>query len=94
MDKIGSKDCKREALLPARKPLIGFGRREFLASTASALGGLLLGSGAAPRGAAAQGVAAPAVSAMKFSDWGWPQPYEQDFGKIQTMAAKQGMVAA
>ncbi len=54
------------------------GRRQFLASTAMAVGGLLLGDAAGPRRARAQsGLAAPAAMTVKFTDWGWPQPYEQ-----------------
>lgn len=62
----------------------GLGRREFLASSATALGGLVLGKVAAP------GVAAAAVNVPKFTDWGWPQPYEQISAKSKQWLQSKG----
>lgn len=63
---------------------IGLGRREFLASSATAFGGLLLGKVAAPS------VAAAAVNVPKFTDWGWPQPYEQISAKSKQWLQSKG----
>ncbi|HVE88677.1 MAG TPA: hypothetical protein VNA44_03170, partial [Burkholderiaceae bacterium] len=53
-------------------------RRRFLGNVAKATGGLLLGDLAAGNALAqSTGSAAPAVQLKKFTDWGWPQPYEQ-----------------
>ena len=43
-------------------------RRQFLGTAAVAAGGLLLGAGAGT---------ARAQSGQKFTDWGWPTPYDQ-----------------
>lgn len=62
----------------------GLGRREFLASSATALGGLVLGKTAAPS------VAAAAVNVPKFTDWGWPLPYEQISAKSKQWLQSKG----
>jgi ABC-type nitrate/sulfonate/bicarbonate transport system substrate-binding protein len=93
MANIDSRDSKRK--LPTRRSefATGFGRREFLASTAKAFGGLILGKVAAPAVAGAvepSGVAAPAVATVKFTDWGWPQPYEQISDKSRRWLESKG----
>lgn len=68
-------------------------RRHFLTSTATAVGGVLLGEIAAPRFAEASGAAgpaAPAGAATQFTDWGWPQPYEQISEKSKQWLQSKG----
>ena len=74
--------------LPLRndKRLGELGRRHFLASTANVLGTLALGNIAALTGAHAQG----AAGAAKFTDWGWPQPYEQISPKSKQWLESKG----
>lgn len=62
------------------------GRREFLVSTANVLGGLAIGNVAAPVSAKAEG----AAGAAKFTDWGWPQPYEQISAKSKQWLESKG----
>ena len=70
-------------------------RRRFLGNVAKATGGLLLADLAASTAhAQTSGSAAPAVQSQKFTDWGWPLPYEQISAKVQAVAAEQRMVAA
>jgi sulfonate transport system substrate-binding protein len=61
-------------------------RREFLATMAKAAGGLLLGDLAAGNVHAQ----APAVSTRKFTDWGWPLPYEQVSAKSKQWLQSKG----
>jgi sulfonate transport system substrate-binding protein len=61
-------------------------RREFLTTVAKAAGGLLLGDLAA--GAAS--AQAPAVTSRKFTDWGWPLPYEQVSAKSKQWLQGKG----
>src|ERR1700687_1592503 len=51
-------------------------RRKFLGTVAATAGGLLLGDLACSDGARAQ-------SGQKFTDWGWPQPYDQISTKLK-----------
>src|SRR6185437_13642457 len=62
------------------------GRREFLVSTANVVGGLAIGNVAAPLSAKAEG----AAGAAKFTDWGWPQPYEQISAKSKQWLESKG----
>jgi sulfonate transport system substrate-binding protein len=62
------------------------GRREFLVSTANVLGTLALGDVAALGAARAEG----AAGATKFTDWGWPQPYEQISPKSKQWLESKG----
>jgi ABC-type taurine transport system substrate-binding protein len=91
MAKDRSKD-KRRLLVPPSSSVCGIGRRAFIASTATAVGGLLLGKVSAPGIAAAQqpSVAAPAVSTANFTQWGWPQPYEQISEKSKQWLQSKG----
>ena len=75
-----SKDDKasREALEPARQD-----RRRFLGGAAAAAGGLMLGDFALPRDARAQ-------ASSNFTDWGWPQPYEQISPKSKQWLESKG----
>jgi sulfonate transport system substrate-binding protein len=81
--------CESGPLTPSRLNS-GFDRRELLASTVTALGGALLGSVCATGIASAQQVAAPAVITTKFTDWGWPQPYEQISDKSKQWLQSKG----
>jgi sulfonate transport system substrate-binding protein len=59
-------------------------RRTFLGATATAAGGLLLGDLAATRDARAQ------TGGQRFTDWGWPQPYEQISPKSKQWLESKG----
>ena len=66
-------------------------RREFLGNVAKVAGGLLLGDlVAATASAQTPGAAAPAVSSQKFTDWGWPMPYEQVSAKSKQWLQSKG----
>jgi sulfonate transport system substrate-binding protein len=62
------------------------GRRAFLVSTANVLGTLALADVAALSAARAEG----AAGAAKFTDWGWPQPYEQISPKSKQWLESKG----
>lgn len=69
------------------------GRRKFLASAAKGFGSLLLGKFAAPKIAGAaqpSSITAPAVMTVKFTDWGWPEPYEQVSDKSMEWLKSKG----
>src|SRR5438067_1624113 len=68
------------------KAFYHLGRREFLVSTANVLGTLALGNAAVLGTANAQG----AAGAAKFTDWGWPQPYEQVSPKSKQWLESKG----
>jgi len=89
---VDNSDFNRKRPIAPKCLVTGFRRREFLASTAGAFGGLLLDKIAAPSDAAAQQppIAAPAVSSVKFTDWGWPQPYEQISAKSKQWLQSKG----
>ena len=59
-------------------------RRRFLGATAATAGGLLLGDLAVPSDAQAQ------AAAQRFTDWGWPQPYEQISAKSKQWLESKG----
>ena len=66
-------------------------RRRFLGSVAKATGGLLLADLAASSARAlTSGSAAPAVQSQKFTDWGWPLPYEQISPKSKQWLQSKG----
>ena len=66
-------------------------RRRFLGNVAKAAGGVLLGDLAATTAhAQSPGSAAPAVQLKKFTDWGWPQPYEQISAKSKQWLQNKG----
>ena len=67
-------------------------RREFLGSIAKTAGALLLGDAVGVPVAAAQTPApgAPAVVTKKFTDWGWPLPYEQISPKSKQWLQSKG----
>jgi ABC-type nitrate/sulfonate/bicarbonate transport system substrate-binding protein len=67
-------------------------RREFLGNIAKAAGALLLGDVVGVPAAAAQAPsnAAPAVITKKFTDWGWPLPYEQISPKSKQWLQSKG----
>jgi len=63
-------------------------RRDFLGTVTKAAGALLLGDVV---GAAAQtSASAPAVVTKKFTDWGWPLPYEQVSAKSKQWLQSKG----
>lgn len=64
-------------------------RRRFLGNVAKATGGLLLAD-LATGSAHAQTSAAPAVKSQKFTDWGWPTPYEQISAKSKQWLQSKG----
>src|ERR1700737_4935526 len=70
----------------------GLRRRQFLGNVVEAAGGLLLGDLAAATAADAQPTSssAPAVGGQKFSDWGWPLPYEQISAKSKQWLQSKG----
>ena len=66
-------------------------RRRFLGNVAKATGGLLLADLAASSARAqTSGSAAPAVQSQKFTDWGWPLPYEQISPKSKQWLQSKG----
>src|SRR6202163_239239 len=58
-------------------------RRKFLGTVAATAGGLLLGDLAISDGAGAQ-------SGQKFTEWGWPQPYDQISPKSKQWLESKG----
>ncbi|HEX6795971.1 MAG TPA: glycine betaine ABC transporter substrate-binding protein [Casimicrobiaceae bacterium] len=66
-------------------------RRDFLGNVAKATGALLLGDvvGGIPA-AVAQQSGAPAVVTRKFTEWGWPLPYEQVSAKSKQWLQSKG----
>ena len=67
-------------------------RRQFLGGVAKAAGSLLLADIVGMPGASAQPSAnkAPAVITRKFTDWGWPLPYEQISAKSKQWLQGKG----
>jgi hypothetical protein len=66
-------------------------RRRFLGNVAKATGGLLLADLAASTAhAQTSGPAAPAMQSQKFTDWGWPLPYEQISPKSKQWLQSKG----
>lgn len=66
-------------------------RRDFLGTVTKAAGALLLGDVVGVNGAAAQtSTGAPAVVTKKFTDWGWPLPYEQVSAKSKQWLQGKG----
>src|SRR5690242_11729132 len=65
-------------------------RRAFLGTVAKATGGLLLAELAGATAALAQTPAAPAVTSGKFTDWGWPLPYEPISAKSKQWLQSKG----
>src|SRR5499427_55183 len=59
-------------------------RRKFLGAAAATAGGVLLGDLATPSDAHAQ------AGGQKFTDWGWPQPYEQISPKSKQWLESKG----
>src|SRR5512146_1574580 len=86
MDESKSNDGPR--ILPAEPAAPE--RREFLGNVAKVAGGLLLGDLAVAATAGAQQPAAPAVATRTFTDWGWPQPYEQISAKSKQWLQSKG----
>ena len=86
MDESKSNDGPR--ILPAEPAAPG--RREFLGNVAKVAGGLLVGDLAVAATAGAQQPAAPAVATRTFTDWGWPQPYEQISAKSKQWLQGKG----
>ena len=66
-------------------------RRDFLGTVTKAAGALLLGDVVGVNSAAAQtSTGAPAVVTKKFTDWGWPLPYEQVSAKSKQWLQSKG----
>src|SRR5882724_6713849 len=65
----------------------GLGRRQFLNLAAKATGGLLVADLAFARAGRAQ---APAATTRRFTDWGWPLPYEQISSKSKQWLQGKG----
>src|SRR5437667_9666280 len=84
MEKTNSSNNSQD--LPS-EPVPTAGRREFLGKVVKAAGAALLGDLAAATTASAQ---APAVTSQKFTDWGWPQPYEQISAKSKQWLQSKG----
>ena len=59
-------------------------RRKFLGAAAATAGGLLLGDLGVTSDAHAQ------AGGQKFTDWGWPQPYEQISAKSKQWLESKG----
>ena len=76
MDSTKSDDSKPVA--PVESTL-GVNRRQFLGTAAAAAGGMLLGG-------------APAIgqTGQKFTEWGWPQPYDQISAKSKAWLQSKG----
>ena len=74
-------DEKRPAA-PA-EPATNMDRRKFLGAAAATAGGLLVGDLAIQQEARAQ-------AAGRFTDWGWPQPYEQISAKSKQWLESKG----
>src|SRR2546428_13257091 len=89
MDDSKSNDNPRA--VPAESAA-GLQRRQFLGNVVKAAGGLLLGDLAAATAASAQptGSPAPAVGGQRFTDWGWPLPYEQIAPKSKQWVQNKG----
>ena len=83
-----SKDSESNAV----KPDVGVRRRQFLGNVAKAAGGVLLGNLAAgaPSAGAQPSATAPAVTSKRFTDWGWPLPYEQISAKSKQWLQSKG----
>ncbi|HKO67839.1 MAG TPA: hypothetical protein VJU53_08540, partial [Burkholderiaceae bacterium] len=66
-------------------------RRQFLGDVAKAGGGLLLADLAGNIAyAQTKAPAAPAVQTKKFTEWGWPEPYEQISAKSKQWLQSKG----
>jgi len=65
----------------------GLGRRQFLNLAVKATGGLLAADLASARAGRAQ---APAATTRRFTDWGWPLPYEQISSKSKQWLQGKG----
>jgi hypothetical protein len=88
MDESKSDDCSGKVTTDSGAVLP---RRRFLGSVAKATGGLLLADLAASSvRAQTSGSAAPAVQSQKFTDWGWPLPYEQISPKSKQWLQSKG----
>src|SRR3989441_5691340 len=71
------------------EPSTGVDRRQFLTCAAKAAGGLLLADLVAGAARAAE-PPAPAVATRRFTEWGWPQPYEQISEKSKQWLQSKG----
>jgi sulfonate transport system substrate-binding protein len=85
MDSSDSDQTQPEA---SGKPAQGLGRRQFLCCAATAAGGILVADVVAGRAARAQ--TAPAATTRRFTDWGWPLPYEQISSKSKQWLESKG----
>jgi ABC-type nitrate/sulfonate/bicarbonate transport system substrate-binding protein len=73
------------------EPGIAVPRRQFLGEVAKVGGGLLLADLAGNIAfAQTKAPAAPAVQSKKFTDWGWPEPYEQISAKSKQWLQSKG----
>ena len=77
-----SRSEEKRPAAPA-EPATNMDRRKFLGAAAATAGGLLVGDLAIQEEARAQG-------AQRFTDWGWPQPYEQISAKSKQWLESKG----
>src|SRR5215203_2898504 len=88
MDHLKSDDERSKASSGSR---IALPRRQFLGDVAKAGGGLLLADLAGNIAyAQTKAPAAAAVQSKKFTDWGWPEPYEQISAKSKQWLQNKG----
>jgi ABC-type nitrate/sulfonate/bicarbonate transport system substrate-binding protein len=89
MDESKSREGARVATVAATE---GRRRRKFLGNLAKAAGGLLVGDLVAATPATAQPAGAPAAAlgGQRFTDWGWPLPYEQISAKSKQWLQSKG----
>lgn len=80
---MDSSESDRSQPAAPADPASGLDRRQFLSAAAKATGGLLLADLAAAGAARAQGT-------RQFTDWGWPQPYEQISAKSKQWLQSKG----
>lgn len=78
-----SKSDDNQPAIPA-EPTTGVDRRKFLGYAAKAASGVLLGD------LATAGTANAQSSAQKFTEWGWPTPYEQISAKSKQWLESKG----
>ncbi len=87
-----SEPGRNQPTVPGERPT-SLDRRSFLNYTVKATGALLLGdagTAGVARAAGPAGSTAPAVNSQKFTEWGWPLPYEQISAKSKQWLQSKG----